>query len=255
MMNESTLSKQQYSSYQGGNDSLLPTFIVSDTSFNNKDVRRNFIKKVYGILTCQLIFTFLIGLIMNSVSGARDFAVSDGGQALLWISIVGMFVIMIFMICNERLAKTSPCNYVMLGLFTLCVSYMVGIVTLAYQISSVLIAFGLTAGITIVLTIYAFQTRYDYTDMGSYLLAVLTGVILTGIINIFVQNQVLQIIIAGVSAILFSFYIVYDTQLIVGGDHKKYQFGTDDYVFAAIALYLDIINLFLAILQILGKKK
>ena len=225
------------------------------TAFQDKDVRKNFIKKVYGILTCQLLFTFSVGLILNAVDGARDFAISQGGQALMWISIVGMFATIIAMACNQNLARNYPSNYVMLCLFTSFTSYLVAVVTLAYQINSVLAAFGLTAGITVALTIYAFQTKYDYTDMGGYLLVILVGVILTGIINIFIQNQVLQLIIAGVSSILFSFYIVYDTQQIVGGDHKKYQFGVDDYVFAAITLYLDIINLFLSLLQLMGKKK
>jgi protein lifeguard len=42
--------------------------------------------------------------------------------------------------------------------------------------------------------------------------------------------------------------MVYDAQLIFGGKHRKYQFGIDDYVFASLSLYLDIINLFLIIL-------
>ena len=55
-------------------------------------------------------------------------------------------------------------------------------------------------------------------------------------------------------AIIFSFYIIYDTQLIIGGEHKKYQFDVDDYVFATITLYLDIINLFLYILDLLDRR-
>ena len=47
----------------------------------------------------------------------------------------------------------------------------------------------------------------------------------------------------------------YDTQLIVGGAHKKHQFGVDDYVFAALNIYLDIINLFLLLLQLLQDRR
>ena len=103
--------------------------------------------------------------------------------------------------------------------------------------------------------VYACQTKYDFTDKGGYLLAVLVGLIITGFVNMFIQNNVLQMICAGVGAILFSCYIVYDTQLIVGGSHKKYQFSVDDYVFAAITLYLDIINLFLYLLELIGGRR
>jgi protein lifeguard len=47
-------------------------------------------------------------------------------------------------------------------------------------------------------------------------------------------------------------YLVYDTQIIVGGEHKSYQFDMDDYVLAALVIYLDIINLFILLLQLLN---
>merc|ERR1719343_1370915 len=57
-----------------------------------------------------------------------------------------------------------------------------------------------------------------------------------------------------VGVLLFTFYIVYDTQLIIGGSHKV-QFSIDDYCFAALNLYLDVINLFQQILRLLGDQK
>jgi FtsH-binding integral membrane protein len=51
---------------------------------------------------------------------------------------------------------------------------------------------------------------------------------------------------------IFSMYLVYDTQIIVGGEHKSYQFDMDDYVLAALVIYLDIINLFILLLQLLN---
>merc|ERR1712244_171859 len=58
--------------------------------------------------------------------------------------------------------------------------------------------------------------------------------------------------LAGV--VIFSLFIIYDTQLIVGGTHKKHQFTVDDYVFAALNIYLDIINLFLMLLELMGDR-
>jgi len=54
-------------------------------------------------------------------------------------------------------------------------------------------------------------------------------------------------------AILFSFFIIVDTQLLLGG--KREVLGPDDYVYAALQLYLDVINLFLRLLQLLGKMR
>ena len=60
-----------------------------------------------------------------------------------------------------------------------------------------------------------------------------------------------QIVYASAGAVIFSFYIVYDTQLIIGGNNRRIQYSVDDYALAAINLYLDIINLFMAILEII----
>ena len=64
-----------------------------------------------------------------------------------------------------------------------------------------------------------------------------------------------NMIYCAIGVLIFSMYVVYDTQLIIGGKHKKFQFSVDDYIFAALALYLDIINLFLYILALLGNNR
>ena len=68
----------------------------------------------------------------------------------------------------------------------------------------------------------------------------------------FTHYQVSSIVYSSLGSSFFSFYIVYDTQLIVGGEHRKIMFHTDDYVLAAVSLYLDVINLFLMLLDLLN---
>ena len=116
-------------------------------------------------------------------------------------------------------------------------------------------AIGITGIITVFLTIYACQTIYDFTDKEGYLISILLGIILIGMINIFVINSVLENIYTGLGAIIFSCFIVYDTQLIIGEKHYKYSYSINDYVFAAISIYLDIINLFIYILQLFSNRK
>merc|ERR1712048_325189 len=119
----------------------------------------------------------------------------------------------------------------------------------------------MTAAIFSLLTAYACTTKTDFTGMGPYLFAALFGLIMFGLfVMIFSwiwpgMYSIAHMIYAALGAILFSFYIVYDTQLIVGGDHKKHQFSVDDYAFAALDLYLDIINLFLMLLSLFGSRK
>lgn len=89
--------------------------------------------------------------------------------------------------------------------------------------------------------------------MGPYLWVF--GLVLAcfGFALIFWKNGVAQLVYACAGALLFSIYIIYDTQLILG--KGEYKFSMDDAYLAAINLYLDIINLFLFILQIIGGRR
>ena len=66
--------------------------------------------------------------------------------------------------------------------------------------------------------------------------------------------RTLNLVYASIGCIIFSLYIIYDTQLMVGGSHK-YSLSPEEYVFAALNLYLDIINLFMYILSIIGNSR
>ena len=92
----------------------------------------------------------------------------------------------------------------------------------------------------------------DFTGWGSYIYAGLLTLFWLGFFSMFFYGQITNLLLSGLGVLVFSLYIVYDTQLIIGGKHKKFQYGVDDYVFAALSLYLDVINLFLCLLALLG---
>ena len=118
-----------------------------------------------------------------------------------------------------------------------------------YGLSSV--SFDAT-GIFSGLTIYAIQTKYDYTSYGGIGIAMLLGLIMFGLFTSFVQIQLLRIMYSVGGSLIFSFYIVYDTQLITGGTERKIQYTVDDFALASVNLYLDITNLFLLMLNLLS---
>ena len=64
----------------------------------------------------------------------------------------------------------------------------------------------------------------------------------------------MNIVYSSLGALLFSFYLVFDVQLMIGGNHK-YSISPEEYVFAALNIYLDVINLFTYILSIIGSAR
>ena len=148
-------------------------------------------------------------------------------------------------------ARKAPQNYTLLFLFTITESYLVTCTTSFYDPQTILIAAILTASITIALTIYACTTKTDFTICGG-LFFVLGMVLFVGcLLSLFFRNRIFQIIICCFSVVLYSLYLIYDTQLILGNKENKLQI--DDYIFAAMSLYIDIIQIFLAILQLIGE--
>lgn len=221
-------------------------------SFSEKSVRLGFIRKVYSILSVQLVITMAIIGIFTLESVKKYSAVHPE----LWIlAMVIMLVSLITLACCEGVRRKTPHNFIFLGLFTLAEGFMLGTVTARYRADEVLMAVGVCAAITLALTIFAFQTKIDFTAMGGVLIAVLVCFVLFGLIAAFFPaSRTLNLVYAGIGTIIFSLYIVYDTQLMVGGSHK-YSLSPEEYVFASLNLYLDIVNLFMYILSIIGNSR
>ena len=108
----------------------------------------------------------------------------------------------------------------------------------------------MTAGIVIALTLYAVFTKTDFTTCGG-ILAVLGGVFLVFMIFSFFFGPTFHLIMSFVGVLLFGIYLVFDTQYIVGGKHRRHTIDKDDYILGAVMLYLDIITIFIYLLDIL----
>lgn len=125
-----------------------------------------------------------------------------------------------------------------------------GAITATYSTQVVVLGFAITAAVSAALTLYALQTKYDFTMSGGMLFSALLTLLVTSILGMFFPISGLRLAIAGCGALVFSAYIVYDVQLVAAGEHAV-KVSPDEYVLAAINIYLDVINLFLYILQIL----
>ena len=100
-----------------------------------------------------------------------------------------------------------------------------------------------------VLTAYAFVSRRDFSAWGSFFVVGLWVLIGTSLLNLFFQNQTASLWIAGATVLVFSGMLVYDTWRL------RNQYGPEDYVIAAVQIYLDLLNLFTAILRLLGGRR
>ena len=99
-----------------------------------------------------------------------------------------------------------------------------------------------------VLTLYAVVSKRDFSAWGSFFIVGLWVLIATSLLNFFFQSAIASLWIAGATVLVFSGLLVFDTWRLL----RTNQYGADDYVPAAVNIYLDLLNMFLAIVRLLG---
>jgi FtsH-binding integral membrane protein len=217
--------------------------------------RLGFVRKVYGILSAQLLLT--TAFVYIALTRFDNVLNSSWAYALLVISAIITVIISFMLILSTSLARTVPTNYILLLTFTLCESFMVSFACRSYALSDVVLAALLTVSLTTALTIYACTTKTDVSIFGG-LLAILTWSMLAiGLLTLLtvkgtVSYDKFNTAISFLGVCFYGCYLIYDTQIIMGG--KRYELTLDDYIVGALVIYVDVIALFLKILRFFSKK-
>ena len=196
-----------------------------------------FIKKVYSLLAM-------------SMGSAAVGAYLGSGPLLLLVApnMMLFFILQIALIFFASFAARKPgLNMVALFSFTTVSGLTLG--PLLYQVGPSIAAeaFALTAITFAGLSMYVVYSKKDFSFMSGFLMTGLIVLVVGGLLNMFfIQSGMMHFVMSGASVLLFSGFILYDTSNIL-----RY-YGTDEYVSATLALYLDVLNLFIALLSILG---
>jgi len=203
-------------------------------------IRMGFLRKVYGILSVQLILSTVTAGIIR-FSPWSHFHIRENP----WVVMVMLFSSMVLLVCLHIKRKETPVNFILLGFFTFSEAFTVGVIVTYYDQVVVLQAFILTTLVVVGLTVYTLQTKRDFSKWGAGLFAGLLVLIIGGFLQIVLASAWLETVMAIGGALLFCGFIIYDTHVIM------HQLSPEEYILATINLYLDIINLFLHILRIL----
>ncbi|XP_059579593.1 protein lifeguard 1 [Alligator mississippiensis] len=219
--------------------------------WDDKNIRQAFIRKVFLVLTLQLTVTFSFVAIFTFVKDVRGFV-----QRNVWtyyVSYAIFFISLIVLSCCGDFRRKHPWNLIALSILTVSLSYMVGMIASFYQTDAVIMAVGITVIVCFTVVLFSLQTKYDFTSCRGVLLVCLVVLIIFSILCIFIRNRILDIVYASLGALLFTCFLAVDTQMILG--NKQLVLSPEEYIFAALNLYTDIINIFLYILAIVGRAK
>ncbi|CAH8540650.1 unnamed protein product [Schistosoma bovis] len=149
------------------------------SSFSDKKIRHAFIRKVYFTLSVQLLFTFGIVCIFCLVKPVTIWVRRNPWFYYLAYAI--FFVTYLVLGCIVSVRRRFPGNYICLTVFTLALSYMAGSIGAFYGAEAALISVALTFALCICITLFAMQTRFDFTMCSGFLFVFSCVVMLTGI--------------------------------------------------------------------------
>jgi len=207
-------------------------------------IRMGFLRKVYGILSLQLIFTTLIAAALRFTPNVRAYVSQNP-----WMLSLGLIISLVSLLALHIYRRKTPANYFILAIFTASEAYLVGIIVTFYDQWIVLQAFLLTTVITVGLTVYTLQSKKDFSSWGAGLFVALCVLFAGGFVQIFLGSTYLELLISGGGALLFALFLIYDTHVIMN------RLSPEEYILATITIYLDIFNLFLHLLRLLEALK
>ncbi|KAG7270210.1 hypothetical protein CRUP_035942 [Coryphaenoides rupestris] len=220
----------------------------TNSGFEDKTIRQAFIRKVFLVLTVQLMITFSFVAIFTFAEDAKRFVRQNPWT--YYVSYAVFVVSLIVLSCCGDFRRKHPWN---LSILTLSLSYMVGMIASFYNTDTVIMAVGITAVVCFTVVVFSLQSKYDFTSCRGVLFVCLIVLLVFSILCIFIRNRILDIVYASLGALLFTCFLAVDTQLLLG--NKKLALSPEEYIFAALNLYTDIINIFLYILAIVGRSR
>ncbi|MBP3461700.1 MAG: Bax inhibitor-1/YccA family protein [Bacilli bacterium] len=166
-----------------------------------------------------------------------------------------LFVVEIVLVValTVRIHKMNPITAkIMFMLYSFVTGITFSSIFVVYNISSIIYIFLATSLLMLIFALIGYFTKMDLTKIGTFLFMAIIGILIMCIINMFVGNENLNILISIISVIVFVIYIAYDVQKV----KKLYMSGNipEDNVaiYGALQLYLDFINIFLDLLRLFG---
>ncbi len=234
---------------------------------------RAYMLRIYNYMTIGLAITGLaaLGVYMGAVTGDPSAAAAKVGSTYLTSFGVAMFVsplkwvfmlaplAMVF-VMSFGINRLKPATAQMLfWVFSALMGVSLSSIFLVYTHTSIVRVFFITAASFGALSLYGYTTKRDMTGMGSFLMMGLFGIIIASLVNIFIASSMLQFVVSVIGVLVFAGLTAWDTQrlkndYIYGYGGQGGDVADRAAILGALSLYLNFINLFTLLLQLLGQR-
>ena len=222
---------------------------------HKRQVRLGFIRKVMGIVSAQVVMTVAFVYLILRLDTK---SMLSQNYYLLTPAIIGYIIIATVLICCKSVSRKVPINYILLFTLTGCISFILAFTCEFYTTASLINALIITAVVTVGLTGFTlvYKVKWSFLKVGVVViflgLLVTLGLFLITYLTTGVLPDGLLHFYYFLSVLLFGLFLMWDVKRLTS---KKHGLDVDDYVFAALMIYIDIVRLFIEILRLVGNKK
>jgi FtsH-binding integral membrane protein len=205
--------------------------------------RAALVRRTYGLVFVSIIVTMLGAAFAFTQQGLMDAVAAHP-----FITFICMFIPLIM---AQRAAREFPKNVILTLIFTFIEGIWLAPFLRAAELSAPG-SVGSAALLTLVafggLTTYAFVSRRDFSAWGGFFMIGVLVLFVAMLVNMFMHSAAIALWTSAIGVLIFSGLLVFDTWRIL----RSGAFGQDDYVIAAVQIYLDLLNMFMFILTLLG---
>jgi uncharacterized protein len=213
---------------------------------------RAYMQRVYNYMGGGLAVTGIVAY----AAAASGFYQAIAGTPLIWIVMLAPlgFVLALSFGIQRMSAGTAA---MLFWIYAAVMGLSLGGIFLVYTGTSIARVFFITAATYGAMSLYGYTTRSDLSGFGSFLMMGLIGIVIASLVNIFVGSSALQFAISVIGVLVFVGLTAYDTQRIkeMYLESDSAEIADKKAVMGALALYLDFINLFMMLLQLLGQRR
>ncbi len=206
--------------------------------------------KVFGWMFIGLIVSFITGFVIAQ----NPTMIENIFGGAWWILLIAELAIVIFL--SARIAKMSPTTAkVSFLLYSFVSGLTFSSIFIVYEMSSIIFVFLITGLIFGIFSFIGYTTNIDLMKLRTYLFMGLLAIIICSIVNIFIGSSTFDMILSIIAVVIFVGYTAYDVQK-VKRLYEENSLPEDNLaIYGALELYLDFINLFIRLLDILGKER
>lgn len=235
---------------------ILETKDLVKSTYESKVAQNALMRSVYTWMTLALAITGLTAMYM--AKSLTFINAMTQNSMMFWGILIAEVVLVMYM--TARINKISFTTATLLFIaYSILNGVTLSVLFLVYTMSSIATTFFVTAGTFGVMAVFGYITKKDLTRIGSLCIMGVIGIIIASVVNMFLHNSMMDMIISYVGVLLFIGLTAYDAQKIkhlLSGDDIEVNESTQKIaLLGALTLYLDFINLFIYLLRILGDRK